>query len=139
MSLRAMQTSGNSIGTREVKRLGGECGGQKVNRNRLSGLMRSVLRHVRECEGIERGELSEHILGLERRYRGYFVDPCMKPKEKLDYERRHHRAQPVLTRTLKRPEKRGLVNLVRGGKYVKRVYLTEEGRMVAENLRRARR
>jgi len=107
-------------------------GYHKVNRKRLSSLMVEILLCI--GDGIERGVLVKHVFGLERRYCGYFSDPCLRGKQKRDYEDRYRRAQPVVTRTLKRMEKRGLVQLIRHSKYVKQVSLTEEGRIVARRL-----
>lgn len=99
----------------------------KVNRKHLSRLMRAVLSHIDIDKGVERGELVECIFGLLRRYRGYFTDPCMSANEKRKYERHYRRAQPVLTRCLRKLESRGLVRLIRHGRYVKRINLTTRG------------
>lgn len=110
-----------------------KCGSQNLNRKWLSPVMRLILVHVRN--GIERGALVERIYGLERRYCGYDADSCLRGKEKTDYKRRYRRAQPVLSRSLKRLEQRGLVNLTRHGRYIKGVVLTDKGKALADELR----
>jgi hypothetical protein len=109
-----------------------KCGSQNLSRKWLSPVMRFILAHGRN--GIERGALVECIYGLERRYRGFDVDLCLRGTEKTDYEHRYRRAQPVLSRSLKRLERRGLVTLVRHGQYVKAVTLTDKGRVLAGQL-----
>lgn len=102
----------------------------KVSHKRLSRLMRAVLSHIDIDKGVERGELVECIFGLPRWYRGYFTDPCVSANEKRKYERHYRRAQPVLTRCLRKLENRGLVRLTRHGRYVKRINLTPQGVML---------
>lgn len=109
---------------------------QKVNLNRLSKLSRWILLHT--GDGIERGQIVEGFYKLERRYCNWYTDPCFTPKEKRDYERRYHRAQPVVTRTLKRLEQLGLVQLLRQACYVKKVRLTGEGKALAQKLNNER-
>ncbi len=104
-----------------------KCSSQKVNRNRLSKLMMAILNYVDGTDGVERGELVQYVFGLERRYCGYYSDPCMPPREKREYERRYRRAQPVVSRCLRRLESKGLVHLIRHGRYVKAVALTSDG------------
>lgn len=108
-------------------------GGQKVNHKCLSKLMWAILSHTDINKGVERGELVECIFELPRRYCNFYTDPCMSPKEKRKYERRYRRAQPAITRALKRLEQRGLVHLTRHKKYVKRVNLTSEGRVLMQS------
>jgi len=108
---------------------------QKVNRNSLSELMKFILCHI--GDGIERGEIVEKYYGLERRYCGYYTDPCMYPKELRDYEHLYRKKQPVITKTLSRLEKRGLVQLIRQNQYVKRISLTKKGRTVVQELKSA--
>lgn len=110
----------------------GGCGGHNVSRKHLSPLMVRVLLDV--GDGIERGELLEKLYRLPRRYCGFDADLCLRGGERQDHERRYHRAQPVLTRSLSRLEKRGLVRLIRRGRYVKGVTLTEEGRCLVREL-----
>jgi len=105
---------------------------EKVSHKRLSRLMCAVLSYIDVDKGVERGELVECIFGLPRRYRGYFVDPCMSANEKAKYERRYRCAQPVLTRCLRKLENRGLVRLIRHGRYVKRINLTPQGVMLTQ-------
>ena len=102
----------------------------RVSHKRLSRLMRAVLSHIDIDKGIERGELIECIFRLPRRYRGYFTAPRMSANEKRKYERRYRCAQPVLTRCLRKLENRGLVRLIRHGRYVKRINLTPRGVML---------
>ena len=104
-------------------------GSQKVNRKRLSRLMSNILAHVDGDDGIERGELVASLYNVERRYCGHWTDPCMRPKELREYERRYRRAQPTITRALKKLESRGLVRLIRHQRYVKKVILTAHGRI----------
>jgi hypothetical protein len=94
--------------------------------------MRAVLSYIDIEKGVERGELIECIFGLPRRYCGCFTDPCMTPNEKQKYEQRYRHAQPVLTKCLRKLENRGLVRLIRHGRYVKKVDLTQKGRMLKE-------
>ena len=103
---------------------------QKVSHKRLSKLMRAVLSQIDIDKGVERGELVECIFGLPRRYCGYFTDPCMAANKKRKFERRYRCAQPVLTRCLRKLENRGLVRLIRHGRYVKRINLTPQGVML---------
>ena len=105
---------------------------QKVNQKHLSGLMKAILAHIDETDGIERGEIVERVFGLERRYCRFYTDPCMRPKEKQDFERRYRCVQPVVSRCLRKLENRGLVRLIRHGRYVKKVDLTLQGRMLKE-------
>ena len=109
-------------------------GKTKVN-NRFSELGRWILRNT--GDGIERGDIVARFYGLEKLYCHFYVDPCFRPKERREYDCKYRYAQPRVTMTLKRLEKRGLVHLIRpGGKYVKRIRLTEEGKAVAEELDR---
>jgi hypothetical protein len=96
--------------------------------------MRSILSYIDIDRGVERGELIECIFGLPRRYCGYFTDPCMTPNEKEKYERCYRRAQPVLSKCLRKLENRGFVRLIRHGRYVKKVDLTQKGRMLKEQV-----
>lgn len=104
----------------------------KVNRNRLSMLMRWILEHT--GNGIDRGQIVEGFYGLERRYCKWYTDPCFTPKEKWEYERRYRLVQPVVSRTLRRLETRGLVQSTRHGRYAKRIQLTAEGKIIAKEL-----
>jgi len=105
---------------------------RKVSRNHLSALMRFIL--LNAYGGIPRGEITERFYGLERRYSGYYTDPCLRGKQKSLYESRYRRAQSSISKALRRLEKRGLVRLIRRGQYVKRVYLTEKGRVLSNTL-----
>lgn len=84
--------------------------------------------------GIQRGEIIERFYGLERRYSGYYADPCLRGKQKYRYENRYRRAQPSISKALRRLEKRDLVRLIRRGKYVKRIHLTENGKAMSKIL-----
>ena len=105
---------------------------QKVSRNRLSKLMRWILEHT--GNGIDRGEIIARYYGLEQRYRGFYTDPCLRGKEQKEYERQYHLVQPVVSRTLRRLERRGLVQSMRHERYIKRIQLTAEGKIIAEEL-----
>jgi hypothetical protein len=109
--------------------------GQKVNRRHLSALMKFILVNV--GDGVDRGEIFSRYYCLERRYRGYYTDPCMCGKELREYERLYHNKQPVFSKTLKRLEEKSLVLLIKHGSYVKRIQLTPEGHLVAAQLSKA--
>ena len=106
--------------------------GQKVNRNRLSMLMRWILEHT--GDGIDRGQIVEGFYGLERRYCKWYTDPCFTPKKKCEYERRYRLVQPAVSRTLMRLESRELIQSTRHGRYIKRIQLTADGKIIAEEL-----
>lgn len=108
------------------------CANRKVNRTHLSSLMKFILANA--GDGIERSELVASFFRLQRRYVGWYTDPCLAPRRKREHERRYRRAQPSITRTLKRLESRGLVQLLRHGKVVKEVRLTPEGKAIANAL-----
>ena len=105
---------------------------RKVGRNHLSALMRFIL--LNADGGIQRGEITERFYGLDRRYSGYYTDPCLRVKQKSRYENRYRRAQPSISKALRRLEKRGLVRLIRRNKYVKSVHLTKKGRAMSNTL-----
>ena len=107
--------------------------GQKVANVQLTALACWILQHT--AEGIERGRIAEGFFGLERRYCGWFTDPCFGPNKKRTYEQAYRHAQPRITKTLKRLEKLGLIHLIRERAYVKHVTLTEEGREIARQLK----
>jgi len=110
--------------------------GQKVSQNHLSSLMKCIL--LSADGGTQRGEIAENFYGLERRYcGGYYVEACLRGRQKDDYDRRYRRAQPAISKALKRLEERGLVRLVRFGRYVKEVCLTEKGTLWAQKLGRS--
>jgi len=98
---------------------------QKLSQNHLSALMRFIL--LNADGGIQRGEIVEKFHGLERRYCGWFTDPCFSPKQEKDYECRYNRVQPVVSRTLRRLQRCGFVQLIRHGKYVKELRTTPGG------------
>ena len=112
------------------------CGRQKVNQKHLSKLMRSVLGSIDSADGtIERGELvAAHYDVGGRRYCGFYVDPCYTKPQNRKYNRCYKRAQPAITRCLKKLESRGLVNLLRHGRYIKKIKITAEGKMLIEGL-----
>jgi DNA-binding transcriptional ArsR family regulator len=107
-------------------------GKKKVSRRKLSPLMIEILHAI--GDGIERGALVEKLYGLRRRYRGWYTDPCLRGNTKREHDRRYRNAQAVLSRTLKRLQRRGLITLVRKHEYVKAVSLTEKGRMVVNQV-----
>jgi len=108
--------------------------------SRLSKLQRWILHHA--GEGMERSRIAEGYFGLQRRYVGWYTDPYMSRNVKKKYEARYRRRQPAITKSLLRLEDRGLVKLVRHGRCVKAVELTDVGRnllaQIAENNGRAR-
>ena len=101
-------------------------GGQKVN-DPLGKRQKEILCIV--GQGIERGEIAEKVFGLERRYRGWDGDLYMGEQRRRRYERRYRQVQPLISQMLKALERRGLVRLTRRRQYVKRVELTDVGRM----------
>jgi hypothetical protein len=105
----------------------------KVANLRLTTLARWILQNTND--GIDRGEIAAGFLGLERRYCGYFTDPCFSPNKKQEYERGYRRAQPSITKTLKRLETLGLVHLTRRHSHVKQINLTQKGKQIAAQLR----
>ncbi|TKJ38331.1 MAG: hypothetical protein CEE38_06120 [Planctomycetes bacterium B3_Pla] len=104
----------------------------KVNTDRLSKLACWILQNT--GDGIERGEIVARFYGLERLYCHFYVDPCFGPKQRREHERKFRYAQPRVTMALKRLENRGLIRLIRHGKYVKRIRLTEEGETISNTL-----
>jgi DNA-binding transcriptional ArsR family regulator len=109
-----------------------KCEKQKLSQNHLSALMRFIL--LSADGGAQRGEITERFYRLERRYCGHYSDPCLRGTEKRRYDRRYRRAQPAISKALRRLEKRGFVHLIRPGRYVKCVCLTEEGRRVLKQV-----
>jgi len=105
---------------------------QKLSHKHLSALMRFIL--LNAGSGFQRSEITERFYGLERRYFGYYVDNFLHGRQKINYERRYQRAQPAISKALRRLEKRGLVQLVRHGPYVKEIFLTEKGKFTAQTL-----
>jgi hypothetical protein len=99
---------------------------------RLSSLMKWIV--INAGDGIDRGEIVSQYFHLERRYCGFFTDPCMKGKEKRDYETRYRRVQPALSRSLLRLQQRGLVELIRHRRYVKEIRLTAMGKQLRDDL-----
>ena len=106
---------------------------RKVNTIFLSDLARWILLHT--GDGIDRAEIVQKFYGLERLYRGWYVDPCFTAKEIFEHERLNRHAQPRVSMTLKRLEKRGFVRLIRRRRYVKKVLLTAQGKTVVEELK----
>jgi len=96
---------------------------------RLSPLARWILQHA--GTDIDRGEIAEGFYGLERFYCGAYVDPCLTRKEARERYIKDRRAQPAITKTLKRLESLGLVELVRRPRYVKKIRLTARGEILA--------
>jgi len=85
-------------------------------------------------EGIERGEIAARIWGLERRYRHGDLDVYMNDWKRRQYECLYRQVQPLITQALQTLESRGMVRLVRHGRYVKFVHLTPEGLAVARGI-----
>lgn len=110
------------------------CGHQKVNQKHISKLMRDILSCIDSTDGIiERGELVANLYDIGgRRYCGFYVDPCFGETKSRKYNRCYRRAQPAMTRALNKLEGRGLVQLIRHGRYVKKIELTAEGKMIVE-------
>jgi DNA-binding PadR family transcriptional regulator len=104
----------------------------KVSRNRLSNQMKFIL--VNTGDGVARGEIFSRYYGLERRYCGYYTDPCLCGKSLQEFEQLYHGKQPVFSKSLKKLEKKGLVKLIKHGRYVKKIQLTPEGHLVAAEL-----
>ena len=93
--------------------------------NRFSKLMRWIL--LNAGDGIQRGEITSGYYGLERRYVGFYPDPCLSRSSEAQHQRQYRRAQPAVSRALARLAARGLVELVRHGTVVKAVRLTARG------------
>jgi len=104
--------------------------GNNVNSKRLSKLQRWIL--TKAGDGIERGAIIEKFFKIERRYKGFYTDPCMRPRELRIFERKFNAANASLTRALKPLESRGLVGLIRKRKYVKKAKVTDEGKKAIE-------
>jgi len=106
---------------------------QKVNNTRhLSRLAMWIL--LNAGQGIERANIVAKYFNIERLYCGFYVDPCFRPKERRRHNGIYRHSQPRVTMTLKRLEQRGLVRLIRHGKYVKEVCLTEKGKLTTQKL-----
>ena len=105
--------------------------GPKVN-NRFSELAKWILLNI--GDGIDRADIVARYFGIERLYCGFYVDPCFRPKERRRHNHLYRHSQPRVTMTLKRLERRGLIHLIRHGKYVKRIRLKEKGKAVAKEL-----
>jgi len=138
MTQKVKQSSINSTKTGKISRADKGMG-VRSNRKRiivdqytLTQLMVRLLEKI--GDGIERGELFQVLYGLERRYRGYYTDPCFSQWKKSRYEKLYKKAQPILTSTLKRLEGKELVTLHRHRKFVKRVQLTPAGEKVVQQL-----
>jgi hypothetical protein len=110
-----------------------KCKAQKVANVQLTTLASWVIQHTDGA--IDRGEIAAGFFGLERRYCGYFTDPCFSSKKRQEYEKEYRRAQPRITRTLKRLETLGLVHLTRQNSYVKQMRLTNKGKEAAAQLK----
>ncbi len=106
----------------------------KLSQNHLSALMRFIL--LNTGTGMQRGEIAEQYYDLERRYCGCYIDNCLHGKQKIHYERHYRRAQPAISKALKRLQKRGLIRLIRHGRNVKEVFLTIEGKEVKEQIQK---
>lgn len=112
----------------------GECESQKVEKTRLSRLARWILQNT--SDGIERTRIAEDFFEIERFYCGWYVDPCLTPKEKQERDGKNKKAQSLITKTLDRLEQLGLVQLIcrQNGRYVKEVRLTEKAKIMAQKL-----
>ena len=106
--------------------------GQKVNQKGLSQLMKFILVNI--GDGADRGEIFSHYYGLERRYCSFYTDPCLRGKELRDYEKLYCKKQPVFSKALKRLAEKGLIQLIRHGRYVKEIQLTQEGSLLTNEL-----
>ena len=104
----------------------------KVNTGRLSKLACWILQNT--GDGIDRADIVARHFGVDRLYCGFYVDPCFGPTERRRHDRQYRHAQPRVTMTVKRLAKRGLVRLVRHGKHVKRICLTDRGRAMSNAL-----
>ena len=109
---------------------------QKVSQKHLLALMIFIL--CSTDDKTERGEIAEGFYGLVHRYCGHYTDPCLRGKQKSYYELRYRRAQPAILKALRKLEERGLVRLIRRGRYVKEVCLTEEGFIISRYLKRCK-
>jgi hypothetical protein len=105
---------------------------KKVSQNHLSQLMKFIL--VNTGDGAERGEIFSRYYGFERHYCGWYIDSCLRGKTLRRRQKLYHEKQPVFTKTLKRLENRGLIQIARHGFYVKEIHLTTKGKLVAEQL-----
>ncbi len=65
----------------------GEIRRQKVEKTRFSRLGRWILLHT--GDGIERGQIAEGFFEIARFYCGFYVDPCLTPREKHEREGRY--------------------------------------------------
>ena len=110
-----------------------EFNASKVNNiSHLSQLGRWILANA--GDGIDRADIVARYFGIQRLYCNFYVDPCFSQKERRRHSHRYRYSQPRVTMTLKRLERRGLVHLIRHGKYVKEVNLTEKGTLIADKL-----
>ena len=109
-----------------------EYSSEKLSHKRLSKLMQWILLYT--GDGIERGQIIQDLYGLERGYNGCWADLCLRGKEKIRYDNKYRKVQPVLSKCLNRMEKRNLVKLIRHGRYVKRIHLTTVGRRISEHM-----
>jgi hypothetical protein len=125
-----------SITTPDVWPSEAEYGIRNVNQKHISKLMRDILSCIDSADGIiERGELVANPYDIGgRKYCGFYVDPCFGETKSRKYNRCYRRAQPAMTRALNKLEGRGLVQLVRHGRYIKKIELTAEGKMIVECL-----
>jgi len=101
--------------------------------SRLSDLQLFIL--VNAANGLERGDIAELYYNLPRRYKRHYTDPCPTVKEGVDYNRRFRRAQSAITKSLMRLRNRGLVRLIRRHRYVKRIFLTPQGKQIVRELK----
>lgn len=114
-----------------------KCGVQNVAASGLSPLARWILQRAGAGDGIARGQIAEEFFGLARFYRGFYVDPCLTRTQRRDRDRANRRVQPAITKTLKRLEAAGLIELVRCNRYAKLIRLTEKGITLARDLNNA--
>lgn len=106
-------------------------GAWKVSRIRLSKLQKLIL--VRAANGgVERADVVAEFFKLGRRYRGHHDEACLSHRKEREHQERYRRAQPTVTRALKRLEARGLAQLIRtSGGYIKKIELSIEGQALA--------
>ena len=107
---------------------------QKVKKTRrLTELSRWILENV--GDGIERGDITEKFFGLERRYCGSWIETCMSRRKQREYDREYRKKQPLVSYSLRRLERLGLVRPIRKRQYVKAVQLTDKGMALAQEFK----
>ena len=111
-----------------------QCEDQKVKEpRRLTELARWILQNI--GDGIERGDITEKFFGLERRYCGCWIETCMSRRKQREYDREYRKKQPLVSYSLRRLERLGLIRPIRRRRYVKAVQLTDKGMALAQELK----